>query len=170
MPLPFAKRFKSIIRNLPESSIAVQDLQAPLTSHLQNSSSQDSSGSNRAPGQFSKNKQGNLQQAGPLSANAFQFRTPGLEAEVIDNNVPNHRVLFIVKQGAEYKLAQICVKGLSCHIFFSILRQKYFQLRGFLRGWFSVWRYSHCEFYMASTSRFYSSPELSCFPNIAKRG
>jgi hypothetical protein len=154
VPLPFARRLKSIIRNLPESSIAMQDLQAPPTSHLQNSSGQGADGSSRAPGQFSKNKQGNLQPAGSSSANSLQFRPPGLKPEVIDINIPNHRVLFIVKQGAEYKLAQICVKGLSCHIFFSTLRQKYFQLRGFLRSWFSVWRYSHCDFYMASTSRF----------------
>jgi hypothetical protein len=168
VPLPFAKRLKSVIRNLPESSIAMQDSQAPLTSHLPSSSGQDSGGSDRAPGQVSKSTEGSLQQAGPSSANTLHFRTPGLKTKVIDNNIPNHQVLFIVKQGADYKLAQICVKGLSCHMFFSTLRQKYFQLRGFLRGWFSVWRYSHCEFYMASPSRFYLSLAVGCFPNIVK--
>ncbi|RDL36050.1 uncharacterized protein BP5553_06662 [Venustampulla echinocandica] len=148
VPRPFAKRLKSIIRSFPESSIAMQDLQPPPTSYRQNSSGPpDRNGG--APGQFSKNRQGNMQPASSSSANAPQFRTPGLKTEIVDINIPNHRVLFIVKQGAEYKLAQICVEGLSCHIFFSTVRQKYFQLRGFLRSWFSVWRYSHCDFYKA---------------------
>ena len=65
-------------------------------------------------------------------------------------NIPSHRVLFIVKQGTDHKLAQLCVSGLSCHVFFSKLKKEYFHLRGFLRVWFSVWRFSHCDFYMAS--------------------
>ncbi|KAM7208690.1 hypothetical protein V8F06_014931, partial [Rhypophila decipiens] len=47
------------------------------------------------------------------------------------------------------ELAQIPVAELSSHIFFSTLREKYFQLRGFLRSWLSVWRYAHCDFYKA---------------------
>ncbi|KAH7224430.1 uncharacterized protein BKA55DRAFT_527310 [Fusarium redolens] len=63
-------------------------------------------------------------------------------------NVPSHRVLFLVKRGEDYKLAQICASGLNCQIFFRKLREEYFHLRGFFRAWFSVWRYSHCDFYM----------------------
>ncbi len=156
MPLPFAKRLKSIIRNLPESSIAMQDLQPPSTSHPQNSSDQGADRTSRTPDQFSENEKGNMQ-AASSSSHALHFRTPWLKAEIFDTRVPNHRALFIIKHGTEFKLAQIRIKGLCCHIFFSTLRRKYFQLRGFLRSWFRVWQYSHCDFSMAIISRFHSS-------------
>ncbi|GKT97673.1 nucleoside phosphorylase domain protein [Colletotrichum tofieldiae] len=50
--------------------------------------------------------------------------------------------------GLDYGLAQIDVESLSCSRFFRDLRSSYFDLRGTLRTWFSVWRYSHCDFYM----------------------
>ncbi|KAM7212749.1 hypothetical protein V8F06_011892 [Rhypophila decipiens] len=73
----------------------------------------------------------------------------------------NSLVLFIVLQGAHYKLAQIPVAELSSHIFFSTLREKYFQLRGFLRSWLSVWRYAYCDFYKACPRPIDSIPPIS---------
>jgi hypothetical protein len=157
MPLPFVKRLGSIIRNLPMSSTPMQDLQPPPASHLRNSSGQGVHGNSHAPSQSSGNGQGNQQPSGSSSANAFQFTPPGLKAKIVDTNIPSHRVIFMVKHGTDYKLAQICVSGVSCHDFFSTLSRKYFHLRGFLRSWFSVWRYSHCDFYRASTWGFYPS-------------
>lgn len=66
-------------------------------------------------------------------------------------DIPNLRVSFIVRRGLDYKLAQIRVRGRSCRVFFSTLKERYYNLRRLVRGWFGVWRYSHCEFYMVST-------------------
>ncbi|TQN64274.1 hypothetical protein CSHISOI_11154, partial [Colletotrichum shisoi] len=48
----------------------------------------------------------------------------------------------------DYQLAQIGVEPLKCHQFFRDLKARYGGLRGYVRMWFSVWVYSHCDFYM----------------------
>ncbi|OTA69145.1 hypothetical protein K449DRAFT_411975 [Hypoxylon sp. EC38] len=79
-----------------------------------------------------------------------------------------HRVLFVVKRGPDYKMAQIGVDMLPCHVFFSTLRAKYFDLRGFLRSWFSVWRYSHCDFYMCEKfdDHEFAPKHKNAFPEV----
>jgi hypothetical protein len=166
VPHAFAKRLKSIICNLPKEVIPMQNVQPTPAPHLRNSSAQDTHGNGDIPGQPYESGQRSQQSGGPSSANALNYLPSTLNAKTADINIPNHRVLFIVKQDAEYKLAQICVNGLNCHTFFSALRDKYFHLRGFLRGWFSVWRYSHCDFYMASISMFYSFLMTKSFPSV----
>jgi hypothetical protein len=71
-------------------------------------------------------------------------------------SITRHRVLFLAKKGGDYRLAQICVSNMNCYTFFSTMNKEYFRLRGVLRGWFSVWRYSHCEFYKVSAIAWYS--------------
>lgn len=66
--------------------------------------------------------------------------------------LPSYRILLLVRTGRDYKLSQIDVSVLSCNQFFSRLRTSYLGLRGFLRTYFSVWRYSHCDFYMVTPS------------------
>ncbi|KAK1980905.1 hypothetical protein LZ30DRAFT_593845 [Colletotrichum cereale] len=53
----------------------------------------------------------------------------------------------MVRSGIDFKIAQIGVKHPRCHQFFRDLKSHYGSLRGNLRMWFSVWTYSHCEFY-----------------------
>lgn len=72
-----------------------------------------------------------------------------------DISTTQHRVLFLAKQGGDYRLAQISVSNMACHTFFSTMKIEYFRLRGILRGWFSVWRYSHCDFYKVSVFVLY---------------
>lgn len=54
----------------------------------------------------------------------------------------------MVEKGEDYKIAQIDVSGSSYREFFYTLRNEYSSLRGFIRMWFSIWKYSHCDFYM----------------------
>jgi hypothetical protein len=78
---------------------------------------------------------------------------PRLESPLSDQqqyglpHVDQPRVLLIVKRGSQYKLSQIETIRHSNFTFFSSLKADYFLLRGFFRRWFSVWRYSHCDFY-----------------------
>lgn len=60
------------------------------------------------------------------------------------------RVLLVVKQGTDYRLAQIPVSDITSLEFFKRLRSEYFRMRGIWRRCFSVWRYSHCDFYKVS--------------------
>ena len=144
----------------------MQGVQSPPVSHLRNSSARDSHGNGEVPGQPYESGQGNQQSSGSSSANALHYLPSRLKAKTADINIPDHRILFIVKQSTEYKLAQICVNGLNSHTFFSALRHKYFHLRGFLRSWFSVWRYSHCDFYMVSIWTFYSFLITDSFTSV----
>lgn len=105
--------------------------------------------------------QGNQKTTGLTQGNAVQPGLSQLEAPIDQSAVTDSRVLFLVKRGTDYKLAQICVKGLHCREFFMQLRQEYFHLRGFFRGWLSVWRYSHCDFYRVSSLRLYRTLVLS---------
>ena len=57
-------------------------------------------------------------------------------------------VLFGVKGTRRtLELAQINArKYLNDNAFFGDMRKQYRELRGFLRYWFSIWRFSHCDF------------------------
>lgn len=149
IPLPFARRLKSIINSLPRSGDATSNTQPPPAAQVQDSYEL------HTRSQPSDDRRGNQGQASSSSANALQPGLGWFRPRSVGPNTSNKRVLFMVKSGADYKLAQISVNGLTCHVFFSALRNKYFRLRGFLRGWFSVWRYSHCDFYMARIQMLY---------------
>ncbi|KAF2679312.1 hypothetical protein K458DRAFT_314529 [Lentithecium fluviatile CBS 122367] len=59
----------------------------------------------------------------------------------------NGWVLLVVQSGGNYYLAQVNVHNLTSNDFFVKLRSEYFRLRGSLTCFFSVWGFSHCEFY-----------------------
>ncbi|KAH7631266.1 hypothetical protein B0T09DRAFT_339512 [Sordaria sp. MPI-SDFR-AT-0083] len=145
VPLSFTKRLKSIIRKLPRSSIPLLPLQNPQsrpTPHPPTSSDQGAQRNNQTSGQSPGN---NHRDQPPASQPQI---AGGNGATVIGIGQPDRRVLFIVSQGIDYKLAQICITGLNdCQAFFGTLKENYFRLRGQLRSWFSIWRYSHCDFY-----------------------
>ncbi|KAL4793726.1 hypothetical protein BDV19DRAFT_366128 [Aspergillus venezuelensis] len=56
-------------------------------------------------------------------------------------------VLLLVRRNSRYLLSQIDVHQYDDNTFFQALRSDYYRLRGRMRNWFSVWRYSHCDFY-----------------------
>ncbi|KAI1374084.1 hypothetical protein F4677DRAFT_447730 [Hypoxylon crocopeplum] len=146
VPLPFAQRLASIIHDLASSNpgTPMQTLQPPPASFQRDTSGSSASGSTST---YGHSYQGNSQSANSSLTTALRSRLLPQHGN-FGRNATDHRVIFVVKQGTDYKVAQIGATGISCHLFFSTLKEKYFLLRGFLRGWFSVWRYSHCDFYM----------------------
>lgn len=62
-------------------------------------------------------------------------------------------VLFGVTAGEDLHLAQIEVQDFNDDQFFELLRERYNELRGFLRKWFGIWQYSHSEFVKVSDHR-----------------
>ncbi|KAL4899578.1 hypothetical protein BDW74DRAFT_108769 [Aspergillus multicolor] len=56
-------------------------------------------------------------------------------------------VLLLVRQNDRIFLSQIRTHQSDDDRFFQSLRSDYYRLRGWLRNYFSFWRYSHCEFY-----------------------
>lgn len=62
------------------------------------------------------------------------------------------RVLLLVQTGTDYSLAQIPVQDTTSLGFFKKLRSEYLRLRGIWRQHFSVWRYSHCDFYKVTST------------------
>lgn len=72
---------------------------------------------------------------------AFQLNTPPT----------SQHIFFIVasstNSGDIHRLTQTEVQSFTTAQFFQWLRREYFRLRGFLRSWFRLWEFSHCEFY-----------------------
>jgi len=60
-------------------------------------------------------------------------------------------VFLVVKRGGDYRLSQINVHGHASIDFFRHLRAEYFRLRGLFPRYFSVWVFSHCDFYKVRT-------------------
>jgi hypothetical protein len=56
-------------------------------------------------------------------------------------------VLLLVRRGDQYLLSQISVHHSDDNTFFQTLRSEYLRLRGWLRNYLGIWRYSHCDFY-----------------------
>ncbi|KAI1660367.1 hypothetical protein F4813DRAFT_349696 [Daldinia decipiens] len=125
----------------------MRDIQPPAAAYHVDPNRSASDQSIAGPSQPSRNDQQTHRVGRILSDNAIQKAERGYQAWTGTNNSSKELVLFVVKRGADYKLAQIGVSGLSCHDFFSEMRKEYFRLRGFLRNWSSIWRYSHCDFY-----------------------
>ncbi|KAL7801726.1 hypothetical protein V8C43DRAFT_271803 [Trichoderma afarasin] len=86
-----------------------------------------------------------LQRASPI--NISPGGLVGAQASAISTTPLDRWVLLAVNRGKGFKLAQIYVSKLSCQRFFHELRGNYFNLRGYLRTYFSIWRYHHCDFY-----------------------
>ncbi|KAI1094979.1 hypothetical protein F5B19DRAFT_394475 [Rostrohypoxylon terebratum] len=141
VPVAFIKRLQSIIHSLPRAS------QSSTTAFLESSSGTTSTTNNTSQINPSKSAQRHQQSVGSPSINVAQS---GSQRQVVVSNItpPSHHILFVVQKGVDYKIAQIVVNNLCCHEFFCKLRDDYFHLRGFIRAWFSIWRYSHCDFYM----------------------
>lgn len=66
------------------------------------------------------------------------------------------KVMLLVRSHYDYYLAQLDVSGTNTVQFFAMLRKEYLRLRGFFARYFSVWRFSHCDFYRVRIPIFYS--------------
>jgi hypothetical protein len=56
-------------------------------------------------------------------------------------------VLLVVEASGGLKLTQLRMQGLDSVSFFVHLRSEFFRLRGCFLRYFSVWGFSHCDFY-----------------------
>ncbi|KAK7973761.1 glycoside hydrolase family 18 protein [Apiospora arundinis] len=85
----------------------------------------------------------------PASGSAGPHAGSRLQAAVRQVTAPQSSwVLFLVRRGSNFRLSHLNTSSISCHDFFAALRTTYLGLRGRMRAWFSVWQYSHCDFYM----------------------
>ncbi|KAJ5324219.1 hypothetical protein N7476_002819 [Penicillium atrosanguineum] len=148
VPNALVKRLQSIIRSLPVDTLATQITQPPPEAHTRSNPNPRSVLNNRLISNQTSYQDHRVGQPGGSSSNPSLHRRPsGLKANIADMSISRRRVLFLAKKGGDYKLAQIRVSNMNSHTFFSTMKKEYFRLRGVLRGWFSVWRYSHCDFY-----------------------
>ncbi|KAI1461605.1 hypothetical protein F4805DRAFT_476159 [Annulohypoxylon moriforme] len=140
--LAFSKRLRSIIQSLPQTT------QPPTTTSHVGSSGLASTSNTQSHASLSRKSQGHQQPAGPPSSNATQSRSPN-QAAVVNTGTTDRHILFLVERGEEHMIKQIDVNDNCCQRFFSTLKTEYICLRGFIRIWFSIWIYSHCDFYQS---------------------
>lgn len=128
------------------------NVQPPPGAHTRsNPTFRSASNNSQTPNQTSIQSHGSQQPDGSSFNSSLSHQPSWIRANTFDLGTTQHHVLFLVKRGDNYRLAQICVGDMSANTFFGSLKEEYFRLRGVLRGWFSIWRFSHCEFYKAST-------------------
>ncbi|KAI2464067.1 hypothetical protein F4781DRAFT_414221 [Annulohypoxylon bovei var. microspora] len=161
VPSPFAKRLQSIIRSLVQST-------QPSSASFHGNSSSSSNTNNQNHIKYPPSNQKPHQVANSSSANAIQS-TSQPQNVASNTNAQDHRILFMVKRDTEYKISQINISGLSCQRFFSTLKKDYFRLRGFIPNWFSIWRFSHCDFYMCEKfdDHQFTPKQKNAFPEVA---
>jgi hypothetical protein len=96
----------------------------------------------------------NLQPSSSTSIAANQSTGPlkSQEGSASQTSRAPMSVFFVVNAGSDNHLAQIKAINVSTHQFFYKIRKEYYRLRGSLRSWFSIWRYSHCDFCVVSGS------------------
>ncbi|KAF2737011.1 hypothetical protein EJ04DRAFT_550830 [Polyplosphaeria fusca] len=153
VPFKFAEDFFQIIKQYAgttssgSSSNQVIDLQS-LQSQQQGSSADSAAGSASQPSippdQSTQLSSG--QPAGTIIPRVYTI---------------SGRVLMIVESGSSHYLAQILVNGRTTREFFRELRSEYLRLRGYIRRFFSFWRFSRCDFY-----RFEKFDELGFAPRV----
>lgn len=93
------------------------------------------------PSQASINTQLFLQRTGTSNQ-------PAAQTSISMPHINESFVLFGVKGTRRtFELAQINArKCMNDDVFFGDMRKRYRELRGFSRYWFSIWRFSHCDF------------------------
>ncbi|KAL4963668.1 uncharacterized protein BDV14DRAFT_201635 [Aspergillus stella-maris] len=77
----------------------------------------------------------------------FERTFPNLDARFEERYIRRPMTLTARFGSRQYLLSQIDVHTFDDDAFFQALRSDYYRLRGRMRNWFSVWRYSHCDFY-----------------------
>ncbi|KAJ5301623.1 hypothetical protein N7508_006486 [Penicillium antarcticum] len=147
VPNTLVKRLQSIIRRLPVDSLVTQLTPPPPEAHTSNPNPCNVPNISVTSNQTSYQGHRVKQPDGSPSNPSLRLRPSGHNVNSADMSITRQHVLFLAKQGGDYRLAQICISNMTCHSFFSTMKKEYFRLRGVLRSWFSVWRYSHCDFY-----------------------
>lgn len=151
VPNTLAKRLQSIIRSLPIETSTASITDPPPETHNKfslnhYSSLEKSQNTNQVSSQDNGGRQPHHTPPNP----SLHYPSSGSESTIAAISITRPHVLFLAKQGGEYRLSQISVGDMSCNSFVSALKKEYFRLRGHLRGWLSIWRYSHCDFYKVS--------------------
>lgn len=97
---------------------------------------------------------GTSSSSAPQNTNTSQ--RPTLPGNPIGVECPvSTRVMLIVRSRDDFYLAQLKMHSTTTTVeFFRMLRLEYFKLRGFLSRYFSVWGYSHCDFYKVIAFQF----------------
>lgn len=77
---------------------------------------------------------------------------PKLQAESWERENPDLHLFLVtlhssLLRSSYYRLAQTTTRSMSDKAFFSWVRATYYRHRGFFSTCFSVYRYSHCEFF-----------------------
>jgi hypothetical protein len=145
--VPFAKRLARIVKRLPSSSGTHSSpigqgpplRQQQTNTDTQSASTPQSSGNaNQGNGTSSSGLQPNRQLPHHISTTVTNANPATL---------PALHVFFVVATSETHQLAQMDVQKLTDDKFFQLLKSEYFRLRGFLRKWMGIWRFSHCLFY-----------------------
>ncbi|KAI1390198.1 uncharacterized protein F4822DRAFT_228499 [Hypoxylon trugodes] len=166
VPSPFFKRLTSIICSLPLSGTP----EHTLPPHLPSSQSilgKAAIRNNQKHIRPSQNTHTHHQSTTFLMGSVGQSGSS--QVTTSHATTPKHRIILIVKKGADYDIAQIGIDTFSSYEFFSSLKEHYFRIRGSFRNWFSVWRYSHCDFYKCEKfdDHAFFPAEKNKFPDIA---
>ncbi|WQF76806.1 Putative nucleoside phosphorylase superfamily [Colletotrichum destructivum] len=147
IPVEFAKRLESAMKRHPKSSPSSSQSPPshPFTTSSRSNSKPVSSNTESRPAQA----RGQGYTGSPPSTQTRPSITASSAIQTpTQRPLFDYRILLMVRSGSDYQLAQIGVEPLKCHQFFRDLKARYRGLRGYVRMWFSVWVYSHCDFYM----------------------
>lgn len=151
LPNSFVKRLLSIKRSLLMDN-AAKDMQTPPAIYPAGSNSASQGSLNNSQSSKEIYLRGLTRQPpGDLPEPSLHHQPLGLDVNTLNMNIAQRHVLFVAKRGIDHKLSQICLDGLNNHMFFDRLKEEYLRLRGILRGRFSVWRFSHCDFYKVTS-------------------
>ncbi|KAI1390294.1 uncharacterized protein F4822DRAFT_443198 [Hypoxylon trugodes] len=174
VPSQFAEFLKSIVHDPGQSRTLTQNSPPPPA---QNPPPDQGSPSNAAVSKDGGNNssspqnfQGSCQKG--TSSSTDSGSTSSQPQKV--NPTSSSYVLLFVEKGNDFKVAQIRIEQADpdgdytrrCQTFFHELKKSYLCLRGFFRNWFSIWRYSHCEFYKFQQFQIYEfdAMEPNAFP------
>lgn len=153
MPKTFGRRIRKEIGILIMSTMATQHINPPPKAHISPDLSSGSSlGSTQTFSPAHQQYHGSQNQNASPADTSLQGQIPGDRVNALGPNFDSRHVLFIVNHGGDYKLAQLRVERDNSRSFFKKMKQEYFHLRGFFRGWFGIWRFDHCDFYKVSKS------------------
>ena len=121
------------------SHIFNSSLRSPLPSHAPGVSLQTQATSGNNPG---------------FSQQDSNRATPSGSGRTVNNassKLSGH--IFIgIKCKDEHRIVEINVHGFGDDQFFKELRTEYYELKGYLRRYFSIWRFKHCDFVKVNTT------------------
>jgi hypothetical protein len=98
---------------------------------------------------FTAQSSNSISQAATSPANNPPMISTGVTIPSVTdmNTMDTAKYVFLgVTAGEDLHLAQIEVHNHEDDQFFQMLKENYHELRGLLREWFGIWKFSHCDF------------------------